>query len=91
VNNRIVQDCAFTKRAPIAEPSLLGHLRARTKLALALSTISGLVIASAIAATIGTSYSDAKILRSFEPLLLPKYQSFSQFSGSAERRFLVPA
>jgi hypothetical protein len=48
---------------PMAGASLLGRLRIRAKLYLAFSAISGLVIASAITATIWTSNSDARILR----------------------------
>ncbi len=48
---------------PIGVVSLLGRLRIRAKLYLAFSAMSALVIASAIAATIWTSKSDADILR----------------------------
>jgi signal transduction histidine kinase/CheY-like chemotaxis protein len=63
VDNRNVQNCTGTIRTPTTVASLLGHLRIRAKLALAFSAISGLVIMSAIAATIWTSNSDAEILR----------------------------
>jgi CHASE3 domain sensor protein len=63
VDNRNVQDYTGTIRTPAMLASLLGHLRIRAKLALAFSAISGLVIASAIAATIWTSNSDAEMLR----------------------------
>jgi len=51
------------KRVWIAATSPLGRLRIRAKLYLAFSAISGLVIVSAITATIWTSNSDARILR----------------------------
>jgi methyl-accepting chemotaxis protein len=50
-------------RAPISTTSLMGRLRMRAKLYLAFALISGLVVASAIAATIWTSNSNAEILR----------------------------
>jgi signal transduction histidine kinase/CheY-like chemotaxis protein len=59
----VQRDVAKAGRTWIAATSLLGRLRIRAKLYLAFSAISGLVIASAVAATIWTSNSNAEILR----------------------------